>query len=788
MGLSHSDIEKIIYRDFLDPLNNAWLDSVFPDDGYFVYSQEGQLWKVPFKIDAEEKLQTGEKEAVKKDEKYVSMEAASGLFLAAVGEDNLSDDYGYTWRIQVVEYGLAKDGLINWPPPPLQAALPLYEGANVFCLNDSQHLEKRKKFGKSVRERIGWLENAIDTGKGIEADFQILRSAKWLRDDVIDSFNRGKKDFFGFSHDVAAMSRKRKLQGRTVLEPVTIVSVEVDLVYNPNNNGKFIKMVAAEAVGHTNDKEEIMLEKLLAALETANPKAYGALKSKIDAGTVDEGEVLVLLAGGVDSTPPSAKALQAAIADVMKDMGVTAPAADTGAPDSLQAAAQMLSQAKILTCGITLDRDLPASGLPDISQKNLRSRFENTEFKTEDLQAAIVSEKEYVDRLTGSGSVLDAGETRVSIILSGPDKLQAACDQLFGVEVEEGLREIPAFDGLTAAYVQMTGDSEIRGIPSTESLKLGESVMQMMNLPAAYSSSTFSFVLGNSMYRRLIQDYKAVDFNEEILLSYERNAKDFRPMESINVGYFGDTPDVDPEVEDYPEVAVTTDEEIIYSINQKGLIMSVHRKYLINDDLKSVMLLLRRLSRAARRTHARRAWNKIIDNATYKGDDKALFHVDHANLGSVGLTADATGITTLTNRLTAMFNQTEKDSGETLALDAEYIWCHRNLLEVVKQLNSPWPGATQSNPHAGRFGNNHEKIIVNKLATDTNDWGLVANANDVELLEVAYLNGRKEPEFFLADNPLAGQMFVADKIQYKQRHEYEMEITDTKGFDKSVVA
>jgi len=135
-----------------------------------------------------------------------------------------------------------------------------------------------------------------------------------------------------------------------------------------------------------------------------------------------------------------------------------------------------------------------------------------------------------------------------------------------------------------------------------------------------------------------------------------------------------------------------------------------------------------------------------------------------------------------------MFNQTEPDSGKKLCLDAEYMWVPREIFEIAKQLNSPWPGAATPNPHAGRFGANHERIIVNKLTTDVSDWGLVANKADTELLEIAYLNGREEPEFFVADNPLVGQMFLADQLQYKVRHEYEVEIDDYRGLDKSVVA
>jgi len=366
------------------------------------------------------------------------------------------------------------------------------------------------------------------------------------------------------------------------------------------------------------------------------------------------------------------------------------------------------------------------------------------------------------------------------------EKLQAASDKLLGVEVDPKFRDIPAFRSLRGNYIALTGDTDLRGVPSREGLKLGEAFMQMMNLPAAYSSSSFSFVLGNSMYRRLIKEYNAVNYQEDALISFYRDAENFKTLEIIQVGYFGDVPDVDPETADYAEITMPTDIEATYAINQKGWILTITRKVIMNDDLKTVVQLVSKMGRAHRRTHARRAWNKVINVVQYKGDSTNLFHADHGNLGSVALTADATGIATLTNRLKAMYAQVEQDSGEGLALIPRYLWCARDALEIAQILNSVWPGATSPNPHAARFGQNHERIITNPLFVDTNDWGLIADGSDVELLEAAYINGRREPEFFVADNPIVGQMFVADKIQYKSRHEYEFEIADFRGFDKSV--
>lgn len=360
---------------------------------------------------------------------------------------------------------------------------------------------------------------------------------------------------------------------------------------------------------------------------------------------------------------------------------------------------------------------------------------------------------------------------------------------MFDVEVTDPkLKDVKPFTSIRAAYARLTGDPSMSGLVSPEGYKLGLAFTQMMRLPAAYASNTFSFVLGNTMYRRLLREYRAVDFREDILFSYIRNAQDFKTMEIIKVGYFGDLPDVDPEKADYTEMQMPTDVESTYNLNQKGVILTITRRVMMNDDLKSIVMLVSKLGRAARRTHARRAWNKLINNATYKGDNVALFHANHSNLASTAFTNDATGIVTLATALQLMYAQKEQDSGEGLALSPKYLVLPRVLLETGKGLNSPWPGVAGGNPHAGRFGANHESIVTNPLFTDATDWYMIADGNEVELLEAAYLNGQREPELFVADNPTTGQMFVADKLQYKERHEYEFEIADTVGFYKAVVA
>jgi len=695
--------------------------------------------------------------------KNISIQAASKLLAASGSPEDA--DYGFKWRVQVVEYGLGKDGRINWPKEPLVAAINLYDGAKVFALNDSQHLASKKQFGKSVREIVGWLKNPVDTGTGIEADLYILKSAQWLRDNLVDSHERGNPTLLGLSHDVSARAKTVLVGGRKVKEPVEITAVEVDVVYDPTNNGRFIQMAAA--VGQEGEGD-MLLQKLLAALEGKRPDLHKQITEGMEAGTVSEDQAMQMVAAATVQEAggdQDNEQLVAAVVEGMKKVLVV----DDGAGKELKAM-------KLLAAGMTLDRELGESKLPEKFQASLRKRFEGREFETEDLRAAIKESKELIDDLTGSGGVEGAGG--VHVVRGSTEKLQAAADMLFGVNVDDQFKDIAPFTSLRAAYVEMTGDTEVRGYLDPA---------QTQRLQAAYGSATFSFVLGNTLYRRMVQDYaEAGDYGVSRLVGGNiRNARDFRTMESVRIGYYGDLPDVDPEAVDYADLGELSDEEVSYALNQKGGVITINRKMIINDDMRAVQKIISRLPRAARRTLAKRCWNKFIGNAAYKGDSKAVFHADHGNLGAAALS-----IASLTAGKLAFAQQTEPGSGERLALRPRTLAIPSDLWATAKQINDTQgaPGtANFGNPFFQFFGAAGEGIFECPFMTDADDWMLFGDPDECEILELAYLNGQQAPEMFVADNPTVGQMFVADKIQYKIRHEYECEITDFRNAYKAVV-
>jgi hypothetical protein len=744
-----------------------WVVEIYDD--HFIYEDEAmnRLFRADYSIDESNQITIGSPIEVEKKIEYIPVQIqAAGKMLSATGEPE-SEDYGYKWRVQVVEYGMGKDGRINWPREPLAAAIGLYENAKVFALMDSQHQSPQKVYGKSVRELVGWLKNAIDTGTGIEADLFILKSAKWLRDALVDSHERGNPDLFGLSHDVSANAViKRDPSGKSYKEPVEIVAVQVDVVYDPTNNGKFLRMAAAVGQGGDND----MFEKLMAGLAKARPDLHKEIKDAMDQNTLTEEQAIEKImaamvkdAGGDENN----EKLVAALVDQIKTLIV----------DDKKLSPE-IEEIKLLAAGMVLDRELEGSQLPDSVQADLRKHFEKKVFDVEDLKAAIVDAKKLVDDLTGSGNVEGAGGNgRIEVVRGGVEKLQAAFDGMMGVVVDEKVKDIKPMTGLRAAYVEMTGDTEVRGYLEPE---------QTTRLRAAYGSTTFSYVLGNTLYRRLVQDYREMsDMGVSRLVGNNiRNARDFRTMESIRIGYYGDLPDVDPEAEDYQDLSEVGDEEITYAINQKGGLITITRKMVINDDLRAVQKIVSRAPRAARRTLAKRCWTPFTSNATYKGDSKAIFHADHGNLG-----ATAYGIASALAAKTAMAEQTEPDSGERLMLRPVTVSFPSELFGIVKNVNSFNPQAVEIANGNSMFGFfQDDGLFENPFMTDATDWLMFADPNDCEILELAYLNGQQEPEMFVADQNTVGQMFVADKIQYKIRHEYECEVVDYRGAYKAVVA
>jgi len=709
------------------------------------------------------KVTLGDPVQVEREVSYVPIKAAAEI----VTSDDASES-GSVWRVRVIAFGPDKNDKICWEKAPLVAAISLFEGAKVFALKASQHHDAKStpRYGKSVTEMVGALRNPEVQSDAIYADLVILPSASWLQNDLKACRDRSIPPAYGLSIDVGGTVGKKLVAGKQMLVPKLIKKVEVDVVHDPVGKGEFLtQLAAAQEAGQ---KEEYMFDRLMAALKSKRPDLHGQITAGMTAGTMTEEQAFELVAASVvggSEGDNNQTQMVAAMVSGMKDL----LGGDAG------------SEVKLLTCSLVLDKKLLAAGLPTKMEASLRSRFEGTVFKDEELTEQIKAAKEICDELTGSGNVRGLGGNRV--VVEPTEKLQAASDLLFGLTVPDTVKDVAPFRSLRAAYVEITGDTDVRGYIDDPG--------QLRNLRAAgFDSSTFQFVLGNTLYRRMIGDYQEIpDYGMSLLVGQNiRNARDFRALQSVRIAYFGDLPNVDPENnQDYSDLGNLSDEKIDYTLGQKGGIITISRKMIINDDIRAVDTIRRRLPRAAKRTLAKQVWNLLLSNAVYMGDNKAVFHTDHGNLDTT-----AFGQTAVLGMKTRMYNQVEPQSGAVLALRLKELCIPEALWGAAVTLNQTpnflIAGVTTGNPFFHFFGPNNENIHEIPFMLDANDFIGLGDVNDTEIVELAFLNGQQEPEMFVADNPNFGQFFVGDRIQYKIRHEYNAALTDYRNVQMSMVA
>jgi hypothetical protein len=287
----------------------------------------------------------------------------------------------------------------------------------------------------------------------------------------------------------------------------------------------------------------------------------------------------------------------------------------------------------------------------------------------------------------------------------------------------------------------------------------------------------------------MVRQYRAADYGESLLISIRKPVKDFRQQEAVLVGGFPDLATVDPEAGDYAEIAGVTDEESTYTVGQKGNILTVTRKTIINDDISVIMRLIDALGRTAKRTHGKYVWNFVINNSTCS-DGTAFFTSGHGNLGATALSF-ATALTAYQ----ALAKMTEKDSGERLGMLASpdvkpTLIYPIDLLATAESIVNDEVYYSANDLTTKTRNSLKGKIngFMNSLLTDANDWGLIMPASVMDIIEMGYLNGKEEPEMFVADSPQAEQVFVADKVRYKIRHEYAGAVIDYRSGYKAVVA
>jgi len=608
-------------------------------------------------------------------------------------------------------------------------------------------------FGHNVdktdpRNLAALLENVRFVDGKLRGDVKYFVDADSTIAKVKEAYDQGKKDLIGMSISVNGKWSIRSVDGKVVRMVESFKRTpytSVDIVVNPSAGGRLFESM----------EEDMTPEELKKLLESMTIEQIKEAKPE--------------LAEAIDAAAKVVE-MEAKVADLTKKL----EEATKKDPDN-----KILEELSKMKCGLMLESKLTEAKLPDSISKQIKSKYADKAFEESELDTEIKMLKDVI------ASAIKESKSTVVIGNEPEDKRRIALDMLFGVAKPEESKDVRPFSGIREAYVEHTGDIDVSGY---------------CRIKEGIDSTSFPYLLQDSMTKRLIKDYNEIDYQWRKFAT-TTPVKDFKDQNLVRVGYLDDLDDVDPETADYLDIAPYSDDEVQFQINQKGNTLPVTRKTIINDDMNTLTKIVSRLGRAAARTLAKRvyvtnlegevsghegygaAWEpKVDDSSSYFFDISA--RTPTANRNCVGTTT-FTGAEIMAT-IVKLQKMVEPSPGGANRLGFAirpgdlYLIIPVDLYDDACRINQTAMAETWASAK-GWFGANNENIIVSPLLTDTDDWYLAYKPEFIEWITVGFLQGREEPEFFLADNPVVGQMFIADKMVYKVRHEYEVALIDPRG-------
>jgi len=211
-----------------------------------------------------------------------------------------------------------------------------------------------------------------------------------------------------------------------------------------------------------------------------------------------------------------------------------------------------------------------------------------------------------------------------------------------------------------------------------------------------------------------------------------------------------------------------------------GLMLSIDRRDIINDDLGAITTVPRKLGRGSGLKINDVFWMAFMNNA-------AFFSAGNKNFVSGADTA--LGIDGLTKGEVAFMDLVDSDGKPTgvmpaillvpTALSAMGTQLYKSVELRDTTANTKFPVA---NPHQGKFRIEVSRYLSNALYTGNSAkaWYLLADPSDLPVIEMAFLNGQEAPTVETSDAD-----FNMLGIRMRGYHDFGVNLQDPRGGVKS---
>lgn len=319
---------------------------------------------------------------------------------------------------------------------------------------------------------------------------------------------------------------------------------------------------------------------------------------------------------------------------------------------------------------------------------------------------------------------------------------------------------------------------KLAGVHGFESMTPNQVAESVLRLSAGGSStSDFAAIFQDAANKRLLRAFEEAGSTWRPWCSIVP-AADFKEIHGVSLS---EAPDLDlvNERGEYQEASFK-DKQESYHVGKYGKLVSLTLEMIVNDDLRAFQKLPKALGAAAARKESDIIYGLLTSNPYMKETGKRLFDTAHKNIASG---ADLGGVDSDNLSAARKAIRLQKGpNGAVLNLTPKFVLipaAYETAADIIlRSISLPESGMSSgvANPWTGKL------IPISDARLDANSdkaWYMAADPNQVDTVEVAFLDGNEQPT--LTEH----EEYKTDAIVWKVKHVFGAGIMDFRGLYKN---